>query len=54
MNIYVAVVLDQNENIITTWSCYAGNIREAKQIFHEWFGPLKDSYKVLFRLIKEN
>lgn len=53
MNIYVAVILDSNGSIMAPWATYADNIREAKQLFDEEFGPLKDGYKVLFRLIKE-
>lgn len=54
MNIYVAVILDQNEFIVSTWAAYAYDIRQAKEFFSEVIGPLKEGYKVLFRLIKEN
>ena len=55
MNIYGAVILDEREGIVDTWSCYADNIREAKRLFNEDYIILDTTrYKVLFRLIKEN
>ena len=55
MNIYVAVILNEHEDIVDTWSSYADNIKEAQRLFDEDYIILDTNrYKVLFALIKEN